>query len=138
MRSDSETFGSGSPTAAASSRAISMTLAASATRIGRIIGRSSCVIVGGSLRFPDQALVFGLLAQTVRVLGGHEVPPVRHRVEAHCVKVGDHDLVAIRRERRHGRAHHGAVEARRLVVCTDDEYAHRVFLMGWTFPAGGR
>src|SRR6266404_1551460 len=45
MRSDSKTLGSGLPTAAASSRAISMTLAASPARIGRITGRSSCVMI---------------------------------------------------------------------------------------------
>src|SRR5213075_810350 len=67
--------------------------------------------------------LLGLLAVVVRVVRGDEVAPVRHRVEAHRVEVGDGDLVTGAGERLGRRLGHGAAEAPWLRVGVDDEDA---------------
>lgn len=81
-------------------------------------------IVDGSSR------LLGLLAIVVRVVHGREVAAIRHRIEAHRIKVGDNDLVPSRSQRLLGHAGQGAVEAVGLRVSVNDEDAHRAFPPG--------
>jgi len=55
-------------------------------------------IVNGGIR------LFSLLAIVVRIAHGREVAAIRHRIEAHCIKVGDNDLVPGRNQRLLSRA----------------------------------
>jgi len=73
--------------------------------------------------------LLALLPVVLRVVHGHEVAPVRHRIEAHRVEVRDVNVVSRRSQRVRRLACHRAVEALRFWVGINDEDAHRAPLI---------
>ena len=68
-----------------------------------------------------------LLLEIIRILGGEEIVPARHRIELHGMQICCPDLVAGSGQRLDRGPEHGAVETLMFGMGEDDENFHGIW-----------